>query len=73
MKRLIYTQNYNTLSVQEIQNRINDYQINEEFTLSLNDNEVYIDFNNNLSVENLIKIDLAMCTLTYIRKSMFNY
>ena len=73
MKRLIYIQNYNTLSVQEIQKRINDYQINEEFTLSLNDNEVYIDFNNNLSVENLIKIDLAMCTLTYIRKSMFNY
>lgn len=70
MRRLTYSQTYNTLSIQDIENRINNYLLSVEFTLTLNEeeNEVYVDFNEDITTENLIKVDLAMCTLTYFRK-----
>lgn len=68
MKRLIYTQTNNKLSLQDIETRINEYQVNTTFTLTSNEEEIYVDFNEDVSTENLMKIDLSMCTLTYFRK-----
>ena len=39
MRRLTYSQTYNTLSIQDIENRINNYLLSVEFTLTLNEEE----------------------------------